>query len=204
MRYLIVFAIGYLLGSSNMAYWLAKWNKVDFRKGGSGNLGASNATILLGWRAGVLVAVHDIGKAALSVLLARLLFPELELVGAIAGVAAVLGHVYPFYLKFRGGKGLASFLGMIAALNWKVGIAIALLLVVITLVTDFISLGTLTVSVAAPVGIFLVTGKLLVPLILLVASAVLIYKHVENIHRLMNRTEIGLRSTIKGENRVKK
>lgn len=203
MAYLIAVSLGYLLGSSNLAYWLAKWNNVDFRKGGSGNLGASNTTILLGWKAGVLVGIHDIGKAVLAVLLAKLLFPEQEYVGAAAGVSAVLGHVFPFYLRFKGGKGLASFLGMVAALNWKVGLAIAALLVLITLVTDFISLGTLTVSVAAPVGIFLTTGRILLPLILAVASAVLIFKHIENIHRLLNKTEIGLRSTIKGENRVK-
>lgn len=203
MAYLISIGLGYLLGSSNLAYWLAKWNNVDFRKGGSGNLGASNTTILLGWKAGVLVGIHDIGKAVLAVLLAKLLFPGQEYVGAAAGVSAVLGHVFPFYLRFKGGKGLASFLGMVAALNWKVGLVIAALLVLITLVTDFISLGTLTVSVAAPVGFFLITGRVILPLILAVASVVLIFKHIENIHRLLNRTEIGLRSTIKGENRVK-
>ena len=203
MAYFLAALMGYLLGCSNMAYWLAKWYQVDFRKGGSGNLGASNATVLLGWKAGVAVAVHDIGKAVLAVVLARMLFPETENAGAVAGVAAVAGHVFPFYLKFRGGKGLASFFGTVLALNWKVGIVIGLLLVVITLVTDFIFLGTLTVSVAAPVGFFLITGRVILPLILAVASVVLICKHIENIRRLLNRTEIGLRSTIKGENRVK-
>ncbi len=203
MAYLAAISLGYLLGSSNLAYWLAKWNHVDFRKGGPGNLGASNTTILLGWRAGVAVAIHDVGKAVLAVVLTRLLFPDMEFAAAAAGVAAVLGHVFPFYLKFKGGKGLASFYGTVLALNWKVGIAIGLLLVIITLVTDFISLGTLTVSLAAPVGFLLITGRVIIPLILAVASVVLIVKHIENIHRLLNKTEIGLRSAIKGENRVK-
>lgn len=203
MGYIIAAMLGYLLGCSNMAYWLSRTKKVDIRKSGSGNLGASNATVLLGWGAGVIVAVHDIGKAVLAVLLAKLLFPELEYVGAAAGVACVLGHIFPFYLKFKGGKGLASFLGAIAALNWKVGLAMAVLLVLITLVTDFISLGTLTVSVAAPVGIWVATGKLIVPLILCVATVVMIFKHLENIRRILNHTEIGLRSTAKGENRIK-
>ena len=145
MAYFMAIGLGYLLGCSNLAHWLAKWNNVDFRKGGSGNLGASNTTILLGWKAGVAVAVHDIGKAVLAVLLAKLLFPGQEYVGAAAGVSAVLGHVFPFYLRFKGGKGLASFFGAVLALNWKVGLVIALMLVVITLVTDFISL-TLFVS----------------------------------------------------------
>lgn len=203
MQYLIISLTGYLLGCSNMAYWVSLAKKVDIRKNGSGNLGASNATVLFGWGAGVLVAVHDIGKAVLAVLLAKLLFPDLEYAGAAAGVACVMGHIFPFYLKFKGGKGLASFLGAIVALNWKVGLAVAMLLVLVTLVTDFISLGTLSVSVAAPVGVFLVTGRIIVPLILCIATVVMIFKHVENIHRILNRTEIGLRSTIKGENRAK-
>lgn len=203
MKYLIISLAGYLLGCSNMAYWLSRIKKVDIRKNGSGNLGASNATVLLGWGAGVIVAVHDIVKAVLAVLLAKLLLPDLEYAGAAAGVACVLGHIFPFYLKFKGGKGLASFLGAIAALNWKVGLAVAVLLVLVTLVSDFIALGTLSVSVAAPVGVFLATGRIIVPLILCIATVVMIFKHVENIHRILNRTEIGLRSTIKGENRAK-
>lgn len=203
MGYVLVALMGYLLGCSNMAYWLSLIKKVDIRNNGSGNLGASNATVLLGWGAGVLVAAHDIGKAVLAVLLAKLLFPELEYVGAAAGVACVMGHIFPFYLKFKGGKGLASFWGMIVALNWKVGLAMLLLGVLVTVVTDFISLAALSISVTAPVGIFLMTGKLIVPMILCVATAVMIFKHIENIQRILNRTEIGLRSTAKGEKRIK-
>ena len=68
MQYLIVILLGYLLGSSNMAYWISLYKKVDIRGNGTGNLGASNATVLLGWGAGVIVALHDGGKAFLSVL----------------------------------------------------------------------------------------------------------------------------------------
>ena len=203
MGYFLAALMGYLMGCSNMAYWLSLIKKVDIRNNGSGNLGASNATVLLGWGAGVIVAVHDIGKAVLVVFLAKCLFPGLEYVGAAAGVACVLGHIFPFYLKFRGGKGLASFLGAVAALNWKVGVAMAVLLVLVTLVTDFISLGTLSVSVTAPVGLWLMTGKFIVPLILCIATVVMIFKHTENIQRILNRTEIGLRSTVKGEKRIK-
>ena len=203
MAYFIAALMGYLLGCSNMAYWLSLIKKVDIRGNGSGNLGASNATVLLGWGAGVIVAVHDIGKAVLAVLLAKLLLPDVEYAGAAAGVAAVLGHIFPFYLKFKGGKGLASFFGMILALNWKVALAMVLLGVLITVVTDFISLAALSISVTAPVGIWLVTGGIVVPLILCIATVVMIFKHVENIQRIMNHTEIGLRSTAKGEKRIK-
>lgn len=203
MAYLIAALTGYLLGCSNMAYWLGRIKKVDIRKNGSGNLGASNATVLLGWGAGVLVAVHDVGKAVLAVFLTKLLFPDAEYVGAVAGVASVLGHIFPFYLKFKGGKGLASFWGSILALNWKVALGLLLLGIVITVVTDFVSLAALSISVTAPLGIWLMGGGAVVPLILCVATAVMIFKHIENIHRILNRTEIGLRSTAKGEKRIK-
>jgi len=203
MSYLLAAVMGYFLGCSNMAYWLSRIKKVDIRKNGSGNLGASNATVLLGWGAGVLVAVHDIGKAVLAVLFANLLFPGVEAVGAAAGVACVLGHIFPFYLKFKGGKGLASFWGTILALNWKVALAMLLLGMLITVVTDFISLAAMSISVAAPAGIWLLGGGAVVPLILCIATVVMLLKHIENIRRILNRTEIGLRSTAKGEKRIK-
>ncbi len=203
MGYILVILMAYLIGCSNMAFYLSKLQNVDFRKGGSGNLGASNATILLGWRAGILVGAHDIGKAALAVYLAKLLFPGLEYAGAAAGVACVLGHIFPFWLKFKGGKGLASYLGMALVLNWKVALAAMILLVIVTLVTDYIVLGTMTTCVVVPLGIGLLEHTWIIPLILMIATLTIVYKHRENLVRIRNRTEIGLRSTAKGENRVK-
>lgn len=203
MGYLIAVVVGYLMGSSNMAYWISRIKKVDIRKNGSGNLGASNATVLLGWGAGILVALHDIGKALLAVVLAKWLFPQLEFAGAAAGVAAVLGHIFPFYLGFRGGKGLASFVGMLLALNWRVALGIMLLVLVLTLVTDYISVGAMSCVVAAPVGLWLDGGGILLPLIICLASVTMLWKHRENIVRIRNGTEIGLRSTARGEKRIK-
>lgn len=97
MKYLLIALTAYLLGCSNMAIYLGKLRKVDLR-GGSGNPGASNAAILMGWRAGILVAVHDIGKGFLAVFLARLLFPALPGAGEVGGISCVLGHIFPFYL----------------------------------------------------------------------------------------------------------
>ncbi len=203
MIYLAIAAAAYLLGSSNMAYWLSRLRKVDIQSHGSGNLGASNATVLLGWGAGALVAVHDIAKGLLAVLVVKLVFPGLEYAGAVAGVAAVLGHIFPFYLQFRGGKGLATFLGMTLALNWKLGAAVAVLLVAVTVVTDYIALGTLSVAAVVPVGLFLQSGSLLLVLIIGIATVVMFVKHRDNLLRIWNHTEIGLRSTAKGENRLK-
>ena len=203
MSYILVTLMGYLLGSSNMALYLSKLKKVDPRAGGSGNLGASNAMILMGWKAGIIVGAHDIGKSALAVILARLLFPELEYAAAAAGVASVLGHIFPFYLKFKGGKGFASYLGMTLALNWKFALVVLALVVVITLVTDYVVMGTFTTITLVPVWMGISSHSFILPLILLIGTAVILYKHRENITRLRNGTEIGLRSANKGEHRVK-
>lgn len=202
MLYVMTALAAYLLGTSNMAFYLAKLKKADLRSGGSGNLGASNATVLLGWRAGVLVGVHDIGKSALAVFLAQLLFPEAPYIGAVAGVASVLGHIFPFYLKFRGGKGFASYIGMSIVLNWKVALVVLALVVLVTVVTDYIVVGTMTTVVSVPITLGILSHSLLLPLILLVASGVIIYKHRMNFPRILNGTELGLRSAIRGDNRL--
>ena len=203
MKYILVIALGYLLGCSNMAKYIAAMKKVDLSAGGSGNPGASNAVILMGWGAGVLVAVHDIGKAALAVVLARLLFPDAPLIGAAAGVAAVLGHIYPFWMKFQGGKGFASYLGMTIALHWKFAIAVLLLVAVVTLITDYIVAATTTTIVLVPIGLGILTQSLILPLILLVASLVIAWKHKDNYVRMYNGTEIRFRKAGRGDYRVK-
>ena len=203
MGYFFVSLLGYLLGCSNLAYYISKATRKDIRKDGSGNLGASNATILFGWKAGASVAVHDVGKAVLAVILAKGLFPNLEYAGAAAGVAAVLGHIFPFYLRFQGGKGFAPFVGLTFALNWKLGIVIVVLVALITLITDYLALGTFATIVVVPVWEGIESGTLILPLILLIGTAVIFYKHRENFVQLRNGTEIGLRSTAKGEHKVK-
>lgn len=203
MGYLIIILGAYLLGSSNLALYLFKWKKVDARNNGSGNLGASNATVLLGWSAGIAVAIHDIGKAAVSVIFARILFPNLEYAGAAAGVACVLGHIFPFYLKFRGGKGFASYLGMTLALNWKFALVILVLVGIAMVVTDYIVAGTTLTILSTPIYMGIITHNLILALILCIATAVIIYKHRDNYVRIWNGTEIGLRSAAKGEHRVK-
>ena len=204
MGYLIASLLGYILGCSNLAYYISRAAQKDIRKDGSGNLGASNATILFGWKAGVSVALHDIGKALLAVILAKALFPELEYVGAAAGVAAVLGHIFPFYLKFKGGKGTASFFGLTIALNWKLALAAFLILLLATIITDYIVIGTFSTIVTVPVYIGFFAHNLILAAIVCIASVTIFLKHRENIGRMLRKEEIGLRSTMRGEKRYDK
>ena len=201
MLYILVIVGAYLLGCSNMALYISRIKKVDPRAGGSGNLGASNATALMGWRVGIVVAIHDIGKATLAVILARALFPDLVYIGATAGVACVLGHIFPFYLKFRGGKGFASYIGMTLALNWKLALVIMALVLLVTVITDYIEVGTTLTILSAPVYLGIAEHSILLALILCIATVVILYKHRMNYVRIYNGTKIGLRSGAKGMHR---
>lgn len=200
--YPLIALIGYVIGSTNMAHFLARLRGVDIRAGGSGNPGASNALVLMGWKAAILVGAYDIGKAVLAVWLARLLFPDAALCGTAAGVACVIGHIYPFYLRFRGGKGFASYLGMTLALNWKFALVLLLAVLVLLLVTDYIVVGTMTAVISFP-AYSVMTQHYAAAALLCVASGIMIWKHRANLARIVNGTEIGFRSAKSGEHRVK-
>ena len=201
--YLMIAAVGYLFGCSNLAYFLAKARGFDIRTYGSSNAGASNATITMGLKAGVAVAVHDAAKAFLPALLAALLFPALPLAGVAAGVSAVLGHIFPFYLGFRGGKGFASFMGMILALDWQFFFVILLAAFLITLITDYIVLGTLTTIVTFPTYLFFFRQMSLVFVgVVCIASLVILCKHLVNLRKIATGQEIGLRRALSKKDRV--
>ena len=204
LTYAAVLLMAYLLGCSNMALYISRSRGIDLRKNGSGNLGASNAMLQMGWKAGIAVALHDGAKAFLAVLAAKLLAPDLPLIGAAAGVAAVMGHMFPFYLKFRGGKGFASYIGMTIALNWRFALIIMLIVVVVTVVTDYIVVGTVTTVLSVPAYLGWSGRNLLLFAVLFLASAVILWKHRENYVRIWKGTEIGLRRANRGDDRVVK
>lgn len=203
MAYLIVSVIGYLLGCSNLAAIIAKVKGVDLASKGSGNPGTSNAVILMGWRIGVLVGIHDIGKAVLAVVLAKLLFPNTVGCAEAAGVACVIGHIFPVFMKFKGGKGFASYIGMMVALNWKFALVVLAAVVLVTLVFDYLVVGTTLTVISLPAYMAVTSVGWIPVLIICIATAVIIFKHRKNYVRIWKGTEIGLRSTIKGEHRVK-
>ncbi len=201
MFYVLVILCAYLIGSSSMSYYISKMKGVDIQKKGSKNLGASNAMVVLGWKYGILVGIHDIGKSALSVILAELIFPDLTYIGAVAGVASILGHIFPFYLKFKGGKGFASFVGMTFALNWKLALIICVVILLATLITDYIVVGTTLTITIVPTALGFIEHSWILPLILLIGTLIIIWKHRENYVRIVKGTEIGLRSANRGEHR---
>ncbi|MGM9542000.1 MAG: glycerol-3-phosphate acyltransferase [Candidatus Limivicinus sp.] len=200
LLYIAILLLAYLMGCSNMALYLSKYKGVDLRTAGSKNLGASNAMVLMGWGPGVIVAVHDIGKALLAVVLARHFGQGLPFIAAAAGVACVLGHMFPFFLRFRGGKGFASYLGMTLALNWKFALLVMVIVALVTFISDYIVVGTVTTVVLVPAYMAFTHG-LYFSAILCIATAAILIKHRENYVRIYRGTEIGLRKANRGEHR---
>lgn len=202
MNYILIILIGYLLGCSSMSYYLGKLNGFNMKEKGTGNLGASNTMMLIGWKAGVIVALHDILKSVVAILIVRYIFPNTPFQDVLTGTACILGHIFPFYLSFNGGKGLASYIGVALALDWKFALILIVLAILITLITDYIVSATFTTLIVTPIyfGIFY---HWMMALILGAASFVMVFKHIENIKRIINGTEVGLRSANRGEQRIK-
>jgi len=190
MKYLFCILIGYLIGTINPSYIIAKIRGFDIREKGSKNAGASNALILFGKVLGVACALFDIAKATFAIWLCGKLFPELTYSFAVTGVASILGHIFPFYMKFKGGKGLACLGGMILAFDWRVFLIMLACEIVVALVTNYICFVPLTASVIFPIVYGIMRKDLIGALILCLMIPVMIFKHKENLVRIKKGTEM--------------
>lgn len=178
---------GYLIGNFNLAFILAKAKGFDIRSKGSNNPGASNAAITMGWKMGVAVALADILKAALAVIIFRLIFAS-DFAGMWAGLAAVMGHMYPFWMKFKGGKGFASFAGMALGMDWRYFAIIGAVVILVILLSDYIVLGTLTAVISFPIAWGIINHTFWALLIAGV-STIIILKHIPNYIKIAKGTE---------------
>ena len=196
-NYLISAITGYLFGCFQASYFVGILvNKIDIREHGSTNAGASNVTMVMGFKWGVVVAVLDILKGSAAVWLSQFLFPGQIEFAFIAGICAILGHIYPFFMKFQGGKGIATLIGMFLALNWQLGLIILGIQVVISLATDYVAAGSLVLYVALPVMVYYFDFSQLCILLSLLMMVIGIYKHIPNAGRIKNGTEPKIRATL--------
>lgn len=182
--------IGYLLGSLNPAALLSRLKKKDLRKHGTGNLGATNTMLVFGKRYGALVMVFDIAKTWLAVKLAEFLFPNLIAAGLIAGCGAVIGHIFPFYLKFKGGKGFAAYAGMILAFD---PISFLILLVICTtlmILANYSAAMPMSAAVLFPILTLIRTGSPVLVLIAVGIGIVIVIKHWRNLRKGINGSDI--------------
>lgn len=189
----IIFSIlmGYFLGGLPFAYIIGKIQKgVDLREVGSGNLGATNVLRNLGVFSFALCVIFDIGKAYVAFKLCQGLFGGIY--GPIAGFATVIGHCYSPFMKFRGGKGVATSGGLILAYDWRVFLASTLVLVVILVISRRMSLGSIASAITFPLFYYYYYGFDLFLIGAIILTGFVIFMHRENISRLIKGTEAKL------------
>lgn len=204
MERIICLVIGYAFGLFQTAYIYGKLHGIDIRNYGSGNAGTTNTLRVLGTKAGILVLFGDIAKCILAVVAVNLIFgkshPEMiYLLKIYAAAGAILGHNFPFYLKFKGGKGIAATAGMILSFHpYFIPVAVVLFFGIF-FTTHYVSLGSLLfytgflieMIVLGQMGVFHMSQPLLIELYVVTAvlTVMAYYKHKENIKRLLNGTE---------------
>lgn len=189
--------VGYFFGCFSLSSLIAKRKGFDIRSRGSKNAGASNAAVTMGWKIGVLVGFCDIMKCFIPVLAAKLIFPDLYLVPYIAGICCVLGHMHPFYMNFRGGKGFASYLGMILAIDWRIFLIIGVILLAAALISNYIVLGTLSTMVSFPVLSYVFYRNYIAAIMVAMLSLLILYRHRKNFVSIAKGEERKIFSVLK-------
>ncbi len=192
---IILVALGaYLIGSVNFSILLSRMiSGKDIRESGSGNAGATNMLRTYGKKMGVITLLLDVLKGVIAILICRLASDN-ELLPYIAGVCVVLGHNFPLYFGFKGGKGVATSLGVVLMLDWKVGLIVGACAILIMAITRYVSLGSI-IGGAAFIVIEIIKAIVTkninaVQLIcIIIIGGLLIARHHANIRRLLNGTE---------------
>ena len=190
--WLISIPVAYLLGSIPFGYLLVRFVRhEDIRATGSGNIGATNVLRSGAKGLGIATLLLDLGKAFLAVEIAKLLAPGNFDLTTITAVAAVIGHCYPLWLRFKGGKGVASALGVFLALTWPSALCILAVFILIVVLTRYVSLASIIAAASLPFFAFYfvpqrtpiaITGFLFI-------TSLIIVKHHQNIRRLLAGTE---------------
>lgn len=202
LEYAIATVIGYLLGCINMAWLIAKSKGINIKEVGSNNAGASNVFISVGMPQGVAVGAFDILKAFCAAEFISLLFPANADAAVLAGAMAVVGHIYPFWMKFSGGKGLAPFMGLVLFVDWKMFLVLGAVIIALTLATDFIAIGTMAVITIMPIYAVFARLGLFQIIVYLALMLIMWYKHFINIKRIAAGEEIGFLRKNKNKTKV--
>ena len=204
MERIVCILIGYIFGLFQTGYLYGRMNHVDIRKMGSGNAGSTNALRTLGVKAGVCTFLGDSFKCIFAVLAVRLIFGGnygeiLPLLSIYAGLGAVLGHNFPFYLNFKGGKGVAASVGLVIAFDWRIFVICAIVFFGLFFLTHYVSLCSVSAYLAAFISM-IVFGQMgsyhmdsyhMIELYIVMGllTVLAFYRHKKNIKRLLDGTE---------------
>ncbi len=192
-------AVAYLIGGIPIGVLVSQSRGVDIRQYGSGNIGASNVLRSLGVKAGLAVWLADVVKGFLPVLWSRLVFASMATIGQVdlwvglVALATVVGHCFSPYLKLAGGRGVSTSLGVLLAIDWRVGGAVLAVWIVAVAVSRYISLGSILAAAGGPLFFALYTDSRYYLVLGIVLAILIIERHRPNIGRLMTGTERKIR-----------
>ncbi|MBR6802022.1 MAG: glycerol-3-phosphate acyltransferase [Eubacteriaceae bacterium] len=198
-NYIIVALVSYLIGSVHPSYIIGKVvGNFDIRSQGSNNAGASNVTFVLGWKWGIITAFVDVMKGLVTVHYIHYISEWNVNLAYLSYMFVIFGHIFPFYMGFKGGKGLATSMGAYGGITVPGTLILLVILIGVTVITGYIGLATITVAVLMFIRTVYVYGFMSVPTLLNgIVMVVILLKHAVNIKRLIKGEEVSLWMTIK-------
>lgn len=190
MEPIISLCLGYFIGCISPAAWISKMKHVNLKEKGTKNLGATNTAIVLGRAAGIFVMVFDIAKSFLSAKVAKMLFPQLAIAGMLACIGAIIGHCFPIFLHFQGGKGLAAFGGLILAYNPWFFPAIVIPGIILMLIFNTGVVAPLYGCIMFPILVGWFSRNYFDTLAVLIASGIIFMTHLSNFRLAKNKNDV--------------
>lgn len=199
VAYIVVAILSYLIGSINFSIIISK--KVagfDVREKGSGNAGTTNMLRTVGKKAALITLVCDILKGVISILLALLIGKIAKeannsILVQIAGILVIIGHTFPIFFKFKGGKGVATAVGVLLTTNWQIGLICLIFGLVLIALTKMVSLGSITAAILFPILVLFIKTNYIVEgnyfIYSLIIAVMVVFNHRENVKRLLSGTE---------------
>ena len=188
------------MGCIQSSYIFGRLSKIDIREHGSKNAGASNAYMVLGWKKGVMVALIDILKSAIPVLIVRLIFKD-DILAMTCGVGATLGHIFPAFMGFKGGKGTASIAGMMLGINPLFFIIVGATILIVSFISNYIVIGTLALHIASLITLVRF-GFGAVPIVIyIILSIINMILHIPNFRRVLDGSETKFRDVLFGKDK---
>ena len=202
--YIIIAVIAYLIGSINFSIILSKrMAGFDIREKGSGNAGTTNMLRAVGKKAAVITLICDILKGVVSILIAVLagkIVKNLDnaLLVQLAGIFVIIGHTFPIFFKFKGGKGIATALGVLLMINWQIGLICLIFALVLMALTKMVSVGSIAAAILFPILVAFIDQNYIVPtsnsnwsylVFSIIIALLVIFNHRANVQRILNGTE---------------
>ena len=192
LKWLFVLAVSYLLGSLSFSILFSRMLGRDIRKHGSGNAGATNMTRVFGWAAGVATLAFDMLKAVAAMLIGRALLGDIGI--CLGGIGSMVGHCWPVFHQFKGGKGISVGAALGLMIDWRVFVTIIAVFLIVALLSKKVSLGSISAAVSIVPATLIFAPKPPLIILAVVGMILAVTRHAENIRRLLAGTEPDFRA----------